>query len=457
MASITVRTGSASAMLASIGGDAPEMPVRFRRQWQRERATTREVGRSLRRLGIPNQDIARALPCLFRKTMQYKKFIRQRALATIPLSVGMSVPYLLITMYGTTQSDSPDFLNALRDNQVLLLAGDLMFVVLGLWVFFMPPRRTVVAGRLTVTESPSRHTTKGILFELVALTKKPWAALFGEEGIQISRRQNRIVGVYNILFFGGAGLLPAFQTDPQKFFYAGADAILLVLYFAAVIYLCTRLVELFSSRVMPPDVALVHNLLLAYTFVYSGTATEWRSINRRRLISINLREAANTLEGPMQRILLGNDGGMAGSIVQSNLNSIADGLRQKVGWLATPKADTREHLARAIGEALVVAATGEFDRLLGSGMATTSNVRSGWPEHIVAVGRWAIVALGPGLGVFLGWRKISDPALQTLAIQFAAVCFLSATFSATIQRGDDRLSSIVSVGAGLFGWGKSRG
>src|SRR6516225_7259840 len=124
--------------------------------------------------------------------------------------------------------------------------------------------------------------------------------------------------------------------------------------------------------------------------------------------------------------------------------------RLKIGIL-------RRKVARAIGEILVVAATGNLDGLVGLGTDATSDVHFGWQGQLSAVGRWAIVALGPGVAVLLGWHSVTDPAIRTLAVQFAAICFFNATFSAVVQRGDDRLSSIVSIGSSVFGWGKPKG
>ena len=72
-----------------------------------------------------------------------------------------------------------------------------------------------------------------------------------------------------------------------------------------------------------------------------------------------------------------------------------------------------------------------------------------------------VVALGPALVVLLSLPVIknNDPTggqLPILALQFAVVCFVSATFSAVSAGGDDRLSSVVKVGGNVFGWGKSK-
>jgi hypothetical protein len=38
-------------------------------------------------------------------------------------------------------------------------------------------------------------------------------------------------------------------------------------------------------------------------------------------------------------------------------------LRSKVSWLATPKPETREFLARSLARELLISTTGELDRL----------------------------------------------------------------------------------------------
>jgi hypothetical protein len=50
--------------------------------------------------------------------------------------------------------------------------------------------------------------------------------------------------------------------------------------------------------------------------------------------------------------------------IQTRLVWAVFALREKVSWLATPKADTREFLARALARVLLIAATGDLDRLV---------------------------------------------------------------------------------------------
>jgi hypothetical protein len=139
------------------------------------------------------------------------------------------------------------------------------------------------------------------------------------------------------------------------------------------------------------------------------------------------------------------------------MQAIATDLREKLGWLVTPKSDTAEHLARAIGEVLIVAVTGDLDRLLGHQTTVATAARFRLRDQLIAFARWALIAVGPGLAVLVAWPAITDPATRTLFVQIAGVCFLNATFSAIAGGGDERLNNIAKIGSGIFGWGRPKG
>jgi hypothetical protein len=430
------------------------MPFRFRRQWRIERANAQEVGRSLRRLGISSKDVSDAVPCLFRSATTYKLHQQILSWLSIPVSLVFLIPYFVIFSSDKKQ-DEINILSNLRDPEVLSLAAAFLFSILGVWLIINPPRQKIVEGNRSENNKVSskgffRLSPANIYFNM-------FAPLFGREMKPVSPVSIRLVGVPSSIFFGGGFTILAFTTNPSNFLFAGIDALIIVLYFTLSTYLASRLSTVFSRWRLQPDVALVHELRSAFTLACSGKASEWRSFAYRREIAAHLSEAANILEGPMLRIMPGNVGGMARAVVQTNIQTVAAGLRQKLSWLVTPKPDTAEYLARAIGEVLVVAATGNLDRLLWSQMGVTTDAHFRWQDQLIAFARWAIVALGPALAVLLGWRLVEDPATRTLAVQFAAVCFLNATFSAVVQRGDDRLSSIVNLGGSVFGWGRPKG
>jgi hypothetical protein len=204
-----------------------------------------------------------------------------------------------------------------------------------------------------------------------------------------------------------------------------------------------------------PDISLVLVLADAYTGIIAGGVGSFRSFPRRSAISSRLRVAARLLEGPMVRMLAGGDRA-AEAVVRPPLEAAAARLRQKLAWLATPTIATREELARSLGEALIAAATGHLASLTGSEpfppSASTAVV---WQSRLFVVGRWCVVALGPAAVLWLSWPLIPDAA-RGLAVQFATLCFVVATFSMLDPTGQDKLSSVVSAGTTLFGWGKPK-
>jgi hypothetical protein len=160
------------------------------------------------------------------------------------------------------------------------------------------------------------------------------------------------------------------------------------------------------SWFMPPDVAFIRELLMAYTLAFFGTPDEWRALTYRSRIVLHLGSAASILEGPMLHIFERHANGTASAISRRNLSVIAAGPGDKIVWLATPKVDTQEHLARALGETLVVALTGNLDRLLNSEIVAVTRVPLSWQSQVLGIGRWAVLAVGPALALFVAWNFI---------------------------------------------------
>ena len=145
----------------------------------------------------------------------------------------------------------------------------------------------------------------------------------------------------------------------------------------------------------------------------------------------------------------------AESVVRAHLAAAARRLRQKLGWLAIPKADTREELSRSLGRALIQVAIGDFSSLTEGETLAPAAGGVLWQDRLLGFVRWFAIAGGPALVVWSAWRLIDD-ATKGIALQFAALCFVVATFSALDPEGRDKLSSVVSAGASLFGWGARR-
>ena len=132
-------------------------------------------------------------------------------------------------------------------------------------------------------------------------------------------------------------------------------------------------------------------------------------------------------------------------------------LRRKVAWLATPMAETRELLGRALAGQLLIAAAGDLDRLEYAELRDVSASSSGWLSRFRAAVSWAAFGFGPAIFLIVskwsGW--ITDPTTTGILIQFAGLCFLTAVLSAADPTGyKDRLSSVTGTGTALFGWRK---
>jgi hypothetical protein len=251
-------------------------------------------------------------------------------------------------------------------------------------------------------------------------------------------------------------LPPTIWTDGHTIWVATATAGAAVLWFGMLGFALFRVGisgTLLGSH--SPDLRVVRALADAYTVVVAEGRSGFRSFARRREISAHLRLAASLLEGPMVRMLTGGDRA-AETVVQPHLKAAAAGVREKLVWLATPKNDTREYLARALGEALIAATTGDLARLIGEQPVVTVATGVSWQDRLVSFARWSLVALGPASALWLGWSLIPDAATRGLAAQLAASFFVVATFSRLYPGARDELSSVLSTGATLFGWGKPK-
>jgi hypothetical protein len=132
-------------------------------------------------------------------------------------------------------------------------------------------------------------------------------------------------------------------------------------------------------------------------------------------------------------------------------------LRSKVAWLATPKAETREFLARALARELLIAATGDLDRLEYAEQESAGLTSAGWLTRLRATVSWAAIGFGPAIFVVVSkWQNwVTDAATTGILVQFSALCFFVAVLSAADPAGyKDRLGSVTSTGAALFGWRK---
>jgi hypothetical protein len=206
-----------------------------------------------------------------------------------------------------------------------------------------------------------------------------------------------------------------------------------------------------------PELALVRALADAFEIIAAASPANWRSISLRSKAARYIDKAAITLEGPIARKFVVSAGFSDAVAIQKRFQMAGAALRRKVAWLATPRAETQSFLSRALANELLIAATGNFDRLeyteIGEGKSTSVS----WVARLRATASWAIFGFGPAIFVIVSRTRewITDPATIAILVQFAALCFFVAVFSAADPSGyRDRLSSVTGTGATLFGWRK---
>jgi hypothetical protein len=402
------------------------------------RAEAKDLGRSLSRIGLPHRDISRTLPALARSIAEYDRRRRRIWLGLgQPLVFLFCLPGFLVGVGHRVLFPANLFLPKLDADGELLALG-IYFVTFMVLI--------LLGGELRRRSTEYRRQIK-----------------YGPSSIRLVDRLSRISRwlyppfLFVMVTLINFGLPPTIWTDGHTIWLATATAGAAVLWFGMFGFALFRIQAsgtLFGSR--SSDLGVVRALADAYTAVIAGGTSDFRSFARRAEISAHLRVAAGLLEGPMLRVLSGGDRA-AEMIVRPHLEAAAAGVREKLAWLATPKSDTREYLARALGEALIAATAGDLARLTSSEPVVTAAAGDTWQSRLIGFGHWSLVALGPAAALWLGWSLIPDPATRGLTVQIAATFFVVATFSRLYPGARDELSSVVSTGATLFGWGKPKG
>lgn len=225
-----------------------------------------------------------------------------------------------------------------------------------------------------------------------------------------------------------------------------------------VIYIFLRMLSgviwlLFVRR--SPEAALVLSLARAYGIAAFGGSRGWRSTAQRCEIAGELRYAAKIIEGPMLRMLATAGGSGGEAAVRKRLIAVADALRSKLTWLATPKADTREKLARILGEMLLAAATGNLDRLGSDEGEPAGLTRTRLLARLAANVRWVATALSPAMVLWFAWDSVPSEA-KAPAVQLSAAWAIVNLVSLLGPSGRDNLSTALTTGTTLSGWGKGK-
>jgi hypothetical protein len=146
-----------------------------------------------------------------------------------------------------------------------------------------------------------------------------------------------------------------------------------------------------------PELALVRALADAFEMVAGGNPANWRSISWRSKVAHRIDQAADVLEGPIARKFSASAGAAVAAAIDKRFLMAGAALRSKVAWLATPMAETQRFLARALADELLIAVTGDLDRLdhaesEGTGLNTT-----GLFARLRATTSWGVFAFGPAI------------------------------------------------------------
>jgi hypothetical protein len=227
----------------------------------------------------------------------------------------------------------------------------------------------------------------------------------------------------------------------------------LLMFYIALAYWLARII----LRWRAPELTLVRALADAFEIVVTASPANWRSISLRSKAAGYIHKAAMALEGQIARKFAASAGFSDAAAIQRRFQMAGAALRSKVAWLATPRAETKSFLARALADELLIAATGDLDRLEYSEIGQGQSTAVIWIARLRAIASWVIVGFGPAIfwvvSRKLGW---TDPATTAILAQFAALGFFVAVLSAVDPSGyKDRLSSVTGTGSALFGWKKA--
>jgi hypothetical protein len=262
------------------------------------------------------------------------------------------------------------------------------------------------------------------------------------------------LGVFSIIF-----VLSVVHTNLtwRQVFIVVAGAVFSLLWTAPIYYAGARIYRLFESSIISPDLNVVGLLAESILSASVGKPSSVRDFSTRKKLSANMYYAANLLDRSTVR-LLGHDDRALELIVRPQLDTAAYGLRQSVSLLALSNADAMERFNTSLGKLLIGVVTGDLSQLAKPEISAPAVSGPTWQDSLFGLIRWFALALGAPLAVILAvqWKWIPEGPTQSLALQFAVLCFIYASFSALGQSGRDELSGVVSSGTSLFGWGKSK-
>lgn len=383
------------------------------------RGELKELRRLLIRSGLPCEDVSQAMPvllhCLVKRQRLIGKYIG-------PLGLGayaLLVVQILYIVYFEIPNPRAEHIND-ATLVIILLIGALIFKLSN--------------TRVRHFERTLRYDPK--FSEMVAF-KYFWVLLL-------------LLGIFTMIISPTYSILV--NTTWKDWLVILAQVIVLVLYFFLAGWL---LKGGLTWRV--PELVLVRALADAFELTAEVGPARWRSISRRSRVARYIDQAGNALEGPIARKFARWAGWSGGAekpgapTIQERFLKVSAALRSKIAWLATPRSDTRDFLARALGRELLIAATGDLDRLeydQWEAAVLPSSGRLTWMRRTLRTLSLVAFAFLPAIILVVLLRQnLLTNAMTVVLAQFSLMWFF-------VSVNPTGIGSVLSAGKALFQWGK---
>jgi hypothetical protein len=256
-----------------------------------------------------------------------------------------------------------------------------------------------------------------------------------------------LLGIFGIIFLHSTLL----NTTWQDWLAALVQVTVLLSYFWLLSLLAIRVLTRRAA-----ELVLVRALADAFETVAEGGPARWRSISRRARAARYINKAASTLEGPIARKFVRLAGWSGGAektgdpTIQERFLTAGAALRSKIAWLATPQPETRDFLARALGRELLVAATGEFDRLEYAELKRADFPSDSRLTRLRRTLSWAAMTFAPFIILVVGWWQNWLTDAMKLVLAQVSVLWLLVSVDPTAYK--ERIGSVISTGKTLFEW-----
>lgn len=407
--------------------------VRHLRAWRRRRARRialggiervargeiKELKRLLIRSGVSCEEVSQAMPALLRCLVKRHREIAKSSWFGFGLYVLLAFQ-MVLTYYLQISNVRLEHIND---------ATFIIMLFIGAMIFKLSSTRARYFQRAL------RYDPK--LSQRVAL-KYSWVVLLLSTiiGIMLSP-------TYNILA----------STTWQDWLVVLVQVTVLLLYFW-LLWLLT--ISVLTWRA--PELVLVRALADAFELTVEGSPASWRSISRRSRVAQYINAAADALEGPIARKFArwaGWSGGAEKSgdpTIQERFLQAGTALRSKIAWLATPRPETRDFLARTLGGELLIAANGDFDRLEYAEFKRADFPSDSRLTRLRRMLSWAAIAFAPFIILVVSWWQnwLTDAMKSFLG--FSVLWFLVSVNPTAYK---ERIGSVISTGKTFFGWGST--